>query len=510
MSEQKSQLRIGIVLNYVNMGIGNLVPIFYTPIMLRLLGQEEFGLYKLSSSVTSYLGLISLGIGSAVTRYLIKARTEGGLEAEERMFGLFLVIFRIVAVVSIVAGLFLTLNLGAWYSDSLTADELWRMKILVAIMVVNMALSFSVSPYISLVTSHERYVFYQCMNILNTCFVPVLNLVALYLGFASIGMAIVSLVMLVFVRVAYYIYVKRQMRLSPRYKNMPTGVMKEILIFSFWIFVGNVVGQLYNATDTLMIGAVPALATAAVAVYNIGNTFNSIIVGVSSGMSNILVPRTNRMVFEGASNKELTDYSIVVGRLQCYLMSLIATGFIVFGRPLIHFYVGDVYQDAYWVALCVIVPNMIPLAQSVCLSIVVAKNQHRFRSLMYLAIAIVNVVCTWLVLEDWGIIGAAFVSGMALVLGNGIAMNWYYWKKTGIDIVRFWGQMLKVCFWPMMVCVLCLFSAQWVDLYNPFVLLGSVVVYILLIAVLQWVGTMNDYEKSLCVAPFARLGFKGK
>lgn len=71
MAQEKSQLKIGIVLNYVNMILGNLIPIFYTPIMLTLLGQSEYGLYKLASSVTSYLSLISMGLGSAITRYLI-------------------------------------------------------------------------------------------------------------------------------------------------------------------------------------------------------------------------------------------------------------------------------------------------------------------------------------------------------------------------------------------------------------------------------------------------------
>ena len=82
MAKEKSQLRVGIVLNYVNMILGNLIPIFYTPIMLSLLGQSEYGLYKLASSVTSYLSLISMGLGSAITRYLIKSREEEGKLAE--------------------------------------------------------------------------------------------------------------------------------------------------------------------------------------------------------------------------------------------------------------------------------------------------------------------------------------------------------------------------------------------------------------------------------------------
>ena len=83
MKEQNSQLKIGIVLNYVNLVLGGLVPLLYTPIMLKILDTEEYGLYKLSASITSYLALITFGLGAAITRYLIKARTEQG-EEEER------------------------------------------------------------------------------------------------------------------------------------------------------------------------------------------------------------------------------------------------------------------------------------------------------------------------------------------------------------------------------------------------------------------------------------------
>ena len=505
MLEHKSELKIGIILNYVNMGIGNLIPIFYTPVMLSLLGQNEYGLYKLSSSVTGYLGLISLGIGAAVTRYLIKAKTEEGQEAEERMLGLFLLIFRFIAVVAFIFGLILIVNLDIWYADSLNADEMRRMQILVFLMVCNMSLSFSMSPYLSIVTAREKYIFYQWMSILNTCIVPILSLVALYMGYASIGLAVVSLAVAFVVRVVYSIYVTKSLGITPRYKNLPLHCLKEIMMFSFWIFVGNVVGQLYNTTDTLMIGAIPALATVAVAVYNIGNTFNSIILGITTGLSNLLVPRTNRMVFSGATNEELTDYSILVGRLQCYVLSFFVAGFVLFGKPFIHFYVGDGYLDAYWVALCVIIPNMIPLVQSVCLSIVVAKNQHRFRSLMYLGIAILNVIGTWFVLHEWGIIGAAFVTGLALIVGNGFVMNWYYWKKTGLMIGRFWLQVLKVSLIPVVLCVLFIPLVYIFDFYNVWNLIAGIVFFSVLMIMLQWKFSMNSYERDLCRQPFVKL-----
>lgn len=62
MDKNKSQLKIGVILSYINLLLGNLIPVFYTPVMLQLLGQSEYGLYKLSSNITSYLSLISLGL----------------------------------------------------------------------------------------------------------------------------------------------------------------------------------------------------------------------------------------------------------------------------------------------------------------------------------------------------------------------------------------------------------------------------------------------------------------
>ena len=504
MQQDRSQLKIGIILNYINIGLGNLIPIFYTPIMLTLLGQSEYGLYKLSGSVTSYLSLISLGIGSAVTRYLIKYRAEGDKDGEEKILGLFMIIFQIIAVAAFVIGVILTLNLDIWYGNSLTNTQLARMQILVFLMVCNMAISFSVSPYISIVNAHEKFIFLQCMNILSTCIAPLFNLLVLRMGYASIGMAVSSLAMNVVVQFCYLTYIRKTLKIRAQYKELPTHLLKEILTFSFWIFVGNVVGQLYNATDTVMIGAIPTLATTGVAVYNIGGIFNQIVFGMTTGIANLIAPKTNRLVFSGASNKELTDLAIQVGRIQCYIITLIVTGFIAFGRPFIRFYAGNEYEDSYWVAIFMMIPNMIPLVQSVCLSIIVAQNKHRFRSLVYLGIAIANVIGTWILMQYMGMIGAALMTGVALVIGQGLIMNWYYWKKTGLDIQRFWKSIGKIYILPAFLCIGTLCISQYIDFYNAVYMMAGIIVYTFVYAIFNFLFVMNDYEKNLVTTPIRK------
>lgn len=497
MKQEKNQLKAGIILNYLNMGLGNLIPIFYTPIMLSLLGQNEYGLYKLSSSVTSYLSLISMGLGAAITRYLIKARTEDGKEAEERMLGFFVLIFNVIAVATLLIGFTLTVNLHRWYGNALTAEELRRMQILVLLMVVNMALGFSISPYMSIVTSHEKFLFYQSMNIVLTCVGPLLNLVVLFMGAASIGMTCVTLATSIVTRVIYQFYITHKMQIRPRFHNLPLRQLREVLAFSFWVFLSNVVGQLYNATDTVMIGMVPALATTGVAVYNIGTTLSNIIGGVSTGISSLLTPAVNRMVFQGADGETLTALAIQVGRIQGMIAALLISGFASFGEPFILLYVGHGYEDAYWVALWIAVPAVIFLVQSVCLSIITAYNQHQFRSVMYLFIAILNVIGTWYLMKSRGVIGAAAMSGIATVIGHGLIMNWYYHKKTNINIKQFWTKLLPIAVVPVGMYIAMLFIKHTIAFNSWFVIGIGITLYSVIYMVLSWLITMNKEEKQL-------------
>ena len=506
MEKDKSQLKIGIILNYVNMIVGNLIPVFYTPIMLSILGQNEYGLFKLSSSITSYLSLISMGIGSAVTRYLIKSREEEGQEAEEKVLGLFVVIFQVIAIATFVIGIGIVFCLHFVYGDALSPEEIVRMRILVFLMVCNTSLTFSVSPFLSVVSSHEKFIFSQSMNIIATCAAPIVNIIVLFMGYASVGMAVSGLVINLLIQISYLLYVRLRMRVRSRFKGMPTYLLKEILVFSFWIFVANVVSQLYNSTDTVMIGAVPELGTLAVAKYNVGAVFNSIVFSLAVGLSSLLTPKANKMVFSGASNTELTDLCIRVGRIQSYLVTLVITGFIAFGQPFIYYYTGPEYSEAYWVAILMMTPSMIPLVQSVCLSIIVAQNKHRFRSLVYLGIAIANVIGTYFLMQTpLGIVGAALMTGIAQVIGQGFVMNWYYEKRTGLQMIRFWKEIVKTMIIPIGLCIATVLLSNVIDFYSIPILIAGIVLYTLLFCLLSWKLILNKYEKNLLLSPIKKL-----
>lgn len=154
------------------------------------------------------------------------------------------------------------------------------------------------------------------------------------------------------------------------------------------------------------------------------------------------------------------------------------------------------------------IPNMIPLVQSICLNVVVAQNKHKFRSLVYLGIAILNVVGTWFLMRYMGIIGAALMTGVALIIGQGFVMNWYYHKKTGLDMLRFWKQMLSVYIVPTLLCIGTLLLSNWIDFYKLPALFTGIALYTVMYCGLNWLFTVNAYEKEMILGQMKRKRYK--
>ena len=173
-----NQLRAGVIMTYINLALGSLIPMFYTPVMLRLLGQSEYGLLGLAQSITGYLSLLSFGLGSTIIRYLSIYRADNDKDGEERVMGLFIAIYSCVSVLVLIGGWILSCYVEPIFHKGLTGAELDKIKILIRIMSFNMAISFPISVFGSVIVAHERYIYRQAINIFSTVAAPVANLVA--------------------------------------------------------------------------------------------------------------------------------------------------------------------------------------------------------------------------------------------------------------------------------------------------------------------------------------------
>ena len=492
---QKNELKQGIILSYINLGLGTIIPFIYTPIMLRILGQAEYGLFSLASSAVSYLSLLSFGFGSTIIRYISKYRAENDKESEEKVFGFFLVLYCVLAFLVLICGVVIAYNVEPIFNKGLTTNELNKMKILVMIMTFNSALSFPISVYSSMVVAHEKYIFRKLIDMFSTVLAPIANLVALYLGYASVGMATAATIIQFVILPLNVFYCYRIINIKPIFAKLPKTLIKEMLGFSVFIFIGTLVDMLFWATDKVILGMLAG--SVAVAIYNVGSTFNSMVMNLSTSISGVFTPRITGMVVKDASKEELNSIFIRIGRIQFIIIALIVSGFTVFGPSFIKLWAGPGYSGAYWIAIMTMFPLCIPLIQNMGLTIVIAQNKHQFRSIVYLIIAVANVIMTYISVPYFGIYGAAACSCIAYVIGQGIIMNIYYYKVTGLDIPLFWRNIFKMAIIPIIMTGACLFLNNFITINSWKIFLCGVVVFTLLYAILMYLFSFNQYERAL-------------
>ena len=503
MTKQRSQLRAGVMLSYLNLLISTMIPFFYTPIVLRLLGQAEYGLYSLAYSVIGYLSLLSFGFGNTITRYLSKYRAEGDLESERKTFGFFLLLYGGLSILVLTGGFFISKNTHLFFDQSLSAEEVEKLRILAIIMTVNTALSFPHSVFFSILTAHERFVFRQSVDVVLTIATPIANLVALYMGFASVGLALTSLAVQIITTAIHAFYCLNILKVRPIFTMLPGKLVHEICGFSLFVFLATISDMLFWATDKVILGMLAS--TTAVAVYNIGGTFNNIVMSLSTSITGVLVPKITGMVVTNTPKSEWTDLMIRIGRLQFIIIGLIISGFTVFGRDFIKMWAGPDYGDSFWVAVLTLFPLCIPLIQNTALNIVTAQNKHQFRSVMYFCIAVANAVSTYLIVPYMGVIGAALCSCISYLLGQGLTMNTYYYKVVGLDIPRFWRNILRMAIVPGIMMLLGLLLLKHIAMTNWIVFFAGVVVYTIIYCVCMYIFAMNDYEKNIVRVPLQKL-----
>lgn len=498
-----NQLKAGAILSYLNMGLGFLVSIAYTPIMLRLLGQSEYGLYNLVASVVAYLGILNFGFGSAYMRYYYRYKVIEDKENIAKLNGMFLIIFSVIGLIAVIAGTILALNSDFIFGNKLNSAELYKAKILMLILVVNLAISFPNIVFTSHITANEKFIFQKILQMVKTIVHPFAILPFLLLGYGSVGMVVATTILNIIIELLNARFCILKLHMKFNFRKFDLKLMREMTIFSSYIFINLLVDQINWNVDKFILGRFHG--TVSVAIYGLAAQLNMYYMSVSTAISNVFVPRVHRLVAISNDNQALTELFTRIGRIQFIMLSLISTGLILFGRPFINMWAGKNYNDSYMIALILMIPVTIPLSQNIGIEIQRAKNMHKFRSWLYFFIAFANVIISIPLAQKYGGFGAAAGTSISLIIGNGLIMNWYYHSRIGLNVLYFWKEILK--FFPSLVipAILGIIINLHTDLYNIYSFIIYSLIYGSVFCLSMWFLGMNTYEKDLIRVPFKRI-----
>lgn len=500
------QLKAGVLLSYLTLGLGNIIALVYTPFMLRMMGLSEYGLYSLVASVVAYLTVLDFGFGNAIVRYTAKYRAEYKEEEQYSMFGMFLVMYVAIGLVSLIAGVGLYLNVDLLFEQSMTADEISKARIMVLLLVFNVAVTFPLSVFPSIITAYENFIFQKLLNLARILLQPCLMVPMLLMGYKAIGMVVLTTVLNIATLLicCWYCFSKLKIRLY--FTGFNKVLLKEISGYSFYVFLAIIVDRAFWSTGQFILGMLSG--TIDVTIYSLVVQLCNYYMSFSLAIAGVFLPKMTQLIAEGRNSKEISDMFIKIGRIQYIIMAYILIGFALFGKPFVFYWAGADCASVYPLALLIMIPQTIPLIQNLGVSILQALNRQKFRSFLNLFVSLLSVIVAYWMTKRYGVIGCAISTSAALLIGHGFILNWYYHRRIHLNIVSFWKQ---IAWLSLPVCITggILFSLIYVIQSSSIVvILAQAILYTILYVAFMWYIGCNKFEKEQLMVPVLKLKTK--
>ena len=321
-------------------------------------------------------------------------------------------------------------------------------------------------------------------------------------------MLVVVSTVLTFIRFAVNIwFCIKKIKIPVSFKGFEWRLLKEIGVFSSFLFINMIIDQINWNVDKLILGHTSG--TNEVAVYGVASQFNSLFMTFSTTVSSVFSPRVNLIATQKGKNvisTEFTNLMAKIGRIQWLILGLPTLGFIVFGKYfIVNIFAGKGYEDAYAASLLLILPALIPLIQNVGIEMQRALNKHQFRAIIYLIMAIGNVLISIPLAGRFGAVGAAMGTALSLLVANGLIMNIFYHKVLKIDMKYFWKEIFKTFKGLVIPIITATLIMLFIPFKNMWVFFISVCIFIVVYCASVFTLSCNNEEKNMLLSIIGKI-----
>ena len=494
MKNEQKEIKIGIVLSYLTQAVQIIVGLIYTPIMISLLGQSEYGVYQLVYSTVSNLNLLGLGLGSSYAHFYFIEKKKGGKDYVSKLNAMYLIVYLIMCFTCLVLGMVMVKNIHVLFGSGLNGNEYSIARILMSLLVINIAITFPSNIFDSWIQVHERFVFIKTLILLQNVLNPVVTLPLLLMGYGSIGKVFATTVISILIIILEIIYSIFKLSICFSFHNLDFRILKSVGGFTFFIFLNQIIDQINWSVDKFLLGRMKGAIT--VAIYGVASQLNNMYIQFSVSISNLFIPKINRLVVENDKHG-ISNLFIEIGRIQCIVISLILGCFCFFGSEFINLWVGEQYSSSFITALYLFVGGYVELIQNSGTEILRAYNKHQIRSIVYLSISVSNVLISIPLIKAFNAPGAAFGTMITMIIGNGIFMNWYYDRKIGLDIKSFWFQITRIALPIISAILVSAIVKHFLPATSFISLIFNVLIFTVVYLIVAYKCFMNKYEKAL-------------
>jgi len=385
---------------------------FLMPFVIHVLGDKQYGVWVFINCIAGYAGLLYLGFGATISRYVAKYSAEHEWQKLNEVTTLVFAVYLVMGMVALALAAILALlmpYLPMWKSHSVL-----EIQLVTLMLGLNVMTGLAGSVFGGVLIGLRRFDLERGVSF--TCDIARLILIVVFLRqeWGLLIVATIYWVVTLIENVGYVLLAYQQLpNLSIRRKHLKWSIFHECCEFSGFAFLNAIAQQLIYATDTIVIGVL--LGEAAVTPYFIALRLCQYLRTPIEKVSAICMPTAGALQAKVQSHalRELLNRGL---GLTLILSAGTLIGAYYFGSALILTWMGPGYDATPSLLVILLIGQVVALPVGVVRSIMFGMGQIRVPALVYLAEALVNLVLSLVLASIMGVEGVAWGTSIPIIV----------------------------------------------------------------------------------------------
>lgn len=434
-SRRSQRFYSNVLWGWLGVAVNLLVGIVLSRYIVRQLGPERYGIWVLVFSLLDNLWIFDLGLNTAVTNFCARYLATGEPQKINDVINTSLFYFTLLGMALVCLTVLLSGRVAGFFQISPAHQH--EFSTLVLLTGVSWALSIILLMFVSALDGFQRF------DLTNRVQVVILVLrnsgyaitLAMGYGLVEMGIVFVSAQSLSYLwHFMNFRRVFRELRFS--IKMVKLSVFREILNYGLRSFLANSSSMLLIQSAPIAIGHYMA-STAFVGFYALPSRLLQYAVEAVSRIG--MVTRSSAAEMEASGHKEdVLRLGIYANRYSFTLFMPLTLALIVYGRELMNLWMGTEFAVNSTPLLPVLTISTAMVAgQFNSSSILFGINRHGgyARGLIFEAVA--NVVGMIIIVPRFGILGAAWVASILMILNRGFYTPWLVCHALRCPFINF-------------------------------------------------------------------------
>lgn len=427
-----------VLSNWVGLVVFGVVSFILTPILIHGLGDLYYGMWILVSSVFDYCGLLDIGMRTTIQRYVARLRGANERENLAETFTTALVLTLWISVLILVLTIALMWVLPSYFKLHGASVVVFRW--LAILMGLNVAITLPSRLLGTYLCGLQRFDLYNLSEILFAIVRAALFVLALYLGYGVLTIAAITLgVTALSAPFLLWLISREDPSLEVRWQRASWAHLRELLVFSFYIFFITIGIRLQSYTDAIVIARM--LAVAWVTPFSVAGRLVEFFRQGMIGVSGPLMPALSELEGKRRSG-EARALFLRSTRMTASLSIFISAMLLLNGKELLRFWVGEKYVSSYAVLATLTVGYLASLAQAPTGVLLIAQGKHKPLAWLSVGEGLANLVLSIYWAHRYRLVGVALGTTVPMLVSALYILPRYVLHVTGISLREYFRSAL--------------------------------------------------------------------